>query len=81
MSQEKFIKIKVDINELEIRKILELIKFFFFFGCAHDIWKFLGHGSNPGHSSDPSHSSDNSGSLTRQTTRKLPIKIIFKNPS
>ena len=37
---------------------------FSFFGHAHGMWKFLGHGSNPSHSSNPSHCSNNTGSLT-----------------
>ena len=46
--------------------------FFFFFGCAHRMWKFLGQGSNPHHSSDQSYCSDCAGSLTCCTQGNLP---------
>ena len=46
---------------------------FFFFGCAHGMWKFLGQGSNLYNNSDPSSCSDKGGSLTH-----FLIHVIFK---
>ena len=43
----------------------------FFFGFAHDIWKFLGRGSNP------SHCRDNTGSLAQCTTAETPVIVLF----
>ena len=40
--------------------------FYYYFGHAHGMWKFLGQGSNPSHSSSPSCFSDNARSLTRK---------------
>ena len=40
--------------------------------ATHDMWKFLGQGS------DPHHSSDNAGSLTTKPTRNS-LKVLF-NP-
>lgn len=45
--------------------------FFFNFGWAYGMRKFLGQGLNPQHSSDMSQSSDNAGPLTRYTAREL----------
>ena len=50
---------------------------FFFFGCAHSMWKFPGQGLNLRHSSDPSCRSDNNaGSLTRCTAREI-LQVLF----
>ena len=43
---------------------MPLVLFFFAFGYAGGMQKFLGQGLNLCHSSDPSHSSDNAISLT-----------------
>ena len=45
--------------------------FFFFFGCAHGVQKFLGQGSNLCLSSDPSYSSEQHQTLTHSATRGL----------
>ena len=50
---------------------------FFFFPCTHDMWKFLGQGSNPHHSSDPCHCSDNVESLTHCATREILPPLFF----
>ena len=39
--------------------LLLSVCFFFFFGCTHSMWKFMGQGSNLSHSSDLSCCSDN----------------------
>ena len=57
--------------------LMSFFSFVFFFGCAHDIWKFLGQGSNPGHSNDLSCCSDNTGSLTHCATRESPIPVLM----
>ena len=44
--------------------ILYIPTFFFFFGCSHGIWKFLGQGSNLSYSCDPHHSCCNARPLT-----------------
>ena len=51
-------------RRLMLELIIEWFKWEFFFGCACDMGKFQGQGSNLHQSSDQNHSSDNSGSLT-----------------
>ena len=46
--------------------------FFFFFGCAHGMWKFLRQGWNLHHSCNQSQSCDNTRSLTHCAARELP---------
>ena len=52
--------------------------FFYYFGHALGMQKFLGQGLNPHHSSDLSQCSDNTGSLTHWATRKLWEGLFFK---
>ena len=53
-------------NKTKIPVHLELTFFFFFFGRACGIRKFLSQGSNLQHSSDLSHSRNNARSLTAE---------------
>ena len=53
------------------------ISFFFFFGWAHDMWKFLGQGLNLCHINGPSCCSDNVSSLTLCAIRELPNIFFF----
>ena len=50
------------------------------FGCTHDMWKFLGQGSNPCHSNDPSHCSDKAKSLTQCATREVIFILKTQHP-
>ena len=53
--------------------------FFFLFGHASSIWKFLGQVLNPCHSSDLNHCSDYTGSLTCYATRELLLPSFLSN--
>ena len=56
---------------------------FFFFGCAHVMWKSQSQASNHCHSSNSSDSSDNAGSLTSSASQGIPTTLkwikIYKN--
>ena len=49
----------------------KIIIYYYFFGCAHGVQKFLGQELNLYHSSDLGHCSDNAGSLTYCAAREL----------
>ena len=51
--------------------LIPCLFFFFPFGQALSMWKFLGQGLNPCHSSDLNPCSDNAGSLTHCAAREL----------
>lgn len=53
------------------------LPFLFCFGSAHNIWKFLGQGSNLHHSIDPSCFSDNVGSVIHSTIRELLLLLLL----
>ena len=55
----------------------KLLFIYLFIGCAHNMWKFLGHGLNLRHSGNQSHSSDNARSLTQCTTRGFHKSFSF----
>ena len=55
----------------------KLFPFFFFFGCAHSMWKFLGQGLNLHHSNDLRCFSDNTGSLAH-CKRQLFFTFVFE---
>ena len=50
---------------------------FFFFGCTHGIWKFLGQESNPSCGCYLCQSCSNTGSLTHCTTVGTPAHCSF----
>ena len=59
------------IHEAATMSVEMLVFFFFFFGLACGMWKFLGQGLNLCHSSDLSCCSNNGRSLTHCTSREL----------
>ena len=61
----EFLQIFLQANTIENNHLDSALEenFFFFFGCAYGIWKFLGQVLSLQHSSNPSHSSDNVRSL------------------
>ena len=54
--------------------------YFFLFGCARGMWKFLGQGLSPHQNSHQSHSSENARSLTHWVTRELQGPVYFFPP-
>lgn len=60
-----------DCKDERIISLLYFHLFFFFFGCTHGMWKFLGQEMNACHRTKPSHSSDNVRSLMRCIIKEL----------
>ena len=53
--------------EIEDKNFISFFSLPPFFGHAHDMQMFPGHGSNPNHNNDLSHRGDNAGSLTAKS--------------
>lgn len=59
--------------------VARLFFFYFLGGPAHNMWTFLGQGSNPCHSSNQSGCIDNTKSLTPLHQRELQLFLVVEN--